>query len=195
MRDVLVAIAVIARVLSRRIRRGSRGRLHHAARRTTRGNTPSAAPRSFTSAACFRWCRPTARVRRGGKEEEVAATELQVGDVRGGGAQANASLWTVSCKSGMAVSESSARHRCESMPVDRSEGDEVFVGNAGRNRCADYRSPNALAKTRPLARIAQLVESAQQREAPIQRTLDPRGRGWLVPIMLTLSALVLCFLT
>ncbi len=43
-----------------------------------------------------------------------------------------------------------------------------------------------------LARIAQLVEQAQQREAPIQRSLD-RLAGWLVPVMLTLSALVFVF--
>ena len=35
-----------------------------------------------------------------------------------------------------------------------------------------------------LARITQLVEQAQQREAPIQRTLD-RAAGWLVPVMLS----------
>jgi Cd2+/Zn2+-exporting ATPase len=79
----------------------------------------------------------------------------------------------------------------ESMPVDRSEGDEVFVGTLAETGALIIEA-RRVGEDTTLARIAQLVEAAQQREAPIQRTLD-RAAGWLVPVMLTLSALVYLF--
>jgi Cd2+/Zn2+-exporting ATPase len=79
----------------------------------------------------------------------------------------------------------------ESMPVDKSEGDEVFVGTLAETGALIIEAKRVGEDT-TLARIAQLVEQAQQREAPIQRTLD-RAAGWLVPVMLSLSALVFIF--
>jgi len=132
---------------------------------------------------------PTARVRRDGKEEEVAATELRVGDVVVVRAGERIPVDGV-VQSGMA-SVNQAPVTGESMPVDRSEGDEVFVGTLAETGALIIEA-RRVGEDTTLARIAQLVEAAQQREAPIQRTLD-RAAGWLVPIMLTLSALVYFF--
>ena len=132
---------------------------------------------------------PTAHVRRHGKEEEVAASELQVGDivvVRAGERIPVDGL----VQSGMA-SVNQAPVTGESMPVDRSEGDEVFVGTLAETGALIIEAKRVGEDT-TLARIAQLVEQAQQREAPIQRTLD-RAAGWLVPVMLMVSALVFIF--
>jgi Cd2+/Zn2+-exporting ATPase len=132
---------------------------------------------------------PTAHVRRDGKEEEVAAAELQVGDVVVVRAGERIPVDGV-VQSGMA-SVNQAPVTGESMPVDRSEGDEVFVGTLAETGALIIEA-RRVGEDTTLARIAQLVEAAQQREAPIQRTLD-RAAGWLVPIMLTLSALVYVF--
>jgi Cd2+/Zn2+-exporting ATPase len=132
---------------------------------------------------------PTARVRRDGKEEEVAAAELQVGDVVVVRAGERIPVDGV-VQSGMA-SVNQAPVTGESMPVDRSEGDEVFVGTLAETGALIIEA-RRVGEDTTLARIAQLVEAAQQREAPIQRTLD-RAAGWLVPVMLTLSALVYVF--
>ncbi len=132
---------------------------------------------------------PTARVRRDGKEEEVAATELRVGDIVVVRAGERIPVDGV-VQSGMA-SVNQAPVTGESMPVDRSEGDEVFVGTLAETGALIIEA-RRVGEDTTLARIAQLVEAAQQREAPIQRILD-RAAGWLVPVMLTLSALVYLF--
>jgi heavy metal translocating P-type ATPase len=132
---------------------------------------------------------PTARVRRDGKEEDVAASELQVGDVVVVRAGERVPVDGV-VQSGMA-SVNQAPVTGESMPVDKSEGDEVFVGTLAETGALIIEAKRVGEDT-TLARIAQLVEQAQQREAPIQRTLD-RAAGWLVPVMLTVSTLVFMF--
>jgi len=132
---------------------------------------------------------PTARVRCDGKEEEIAASELQVGDIVVVRAGERIPVDGV-VQSGMA-SVNQAPVTGESMPVDRSEGDEVFVGTLAETGALIIEAKRVGEDT-TLARIAQLVEQAQQREAPIQRTLD-RAAGWLVPVMLTVSALVFIF--
>ncbi len=132
---------------------------------------------------------PTARVRREGKEAEVAASELRMGDVVVVRAGERVPVDGV-VQSGMA-SVNQAPVTGESMPVDKSEGDEVFVGTLAETGALIIEAKRVGEDT-TLARIAQLVEQAQQREAPIQRTLD-RAAGWLVPVMLTLSALVFIF--
>jgi P-type E1-E2 ATPase len=79
----------------------------------------------------------------------------------------------------------------ESMPVNKQAGDEVFVGTLNESGALIIEATRVGEET-TLARIAALVEAAQQREAPIQRTLD-RLAGWLVPVMLTLAVLVFAF--
>jgi Cd2+/Zn2+-exporting ATPase len=130
-----------------------------------------------------------ARVRRDGKEEVVPASELQVGDVVVVRAGERVPVDGM-VQSGMA-SVNQAPVTGESMPVDKSEGDEVFVGTLAETGALIVEA-RRVGEDTTLARIAQLVEQAQQREAPIQRTLD-RLAGWLVPAMLTLSALVFVF--
>jgi heavy metal translocating P-type ATPase len=132
---------------------------------------------------------PTARVRRDGTEAEVAAAEVQVGDVVVVRAGERIPVDGV-VHSGMA-SVNQAPVTGESMPVDKSEGDEVFVGTLAETGALIIEAKRVGEDT-TLARIAQLVEQAHQREAPIQRTLD-RAAGWLVPVMLTLSVLVFIF--
>jgi len=131
----------------------------------------------------------TARVRRGADEEEVAAANLQVGDVVVVRAGERIPVDGV-VQSGLA-SVNQAPVTGESMPVDKSEGDEVFVGTLAETGALIIEAKRVGEET-TLARIAQLVEAAQQREAPIQRTLD-RAAGWLVPVMLTLAVLVFLF--
>jgi heavy metal translocating P-type ATPase len=132
---------------------------------------------------------PTARVRRDGNEAEVAASEVRVGDIVVVRAGERIPVDGV-VHSGMA-SVNQAPVTGESMPVDKSEGDEVFVGTLAETGALIIEAKRVGEDT-TLARIAQLVEQAHQREAPIQRTLD-RAAAWLVPVMLTLSALVFFF--
>ena len=131
----------------------------------------------------------TARVRRDGMEMEVAASELRVGDIVVVRAGERVPVDGV-VQGGMA-SVNQAPVTGESMPVDKSEGDEVFVGALAVTGALIVEA-RRVGEDTTLARIAQLVERAQQHEAPIQRSLD-RLAGWLVPVMLALSALVFAF--
>ena len=132
---------------------------------------------------------PTARVRRGTSEEEIPAADLHVGDIVVVWAGERIPVDGV-VQSGTA-SVNQAPVTGESMPVDKSDGDEVFVGTLAETGALVVEARHVGADT-TLARIAQLVEAAQHRKAPIQRTLD-HAAGWLVPVMLTLAALVLVF--
>ena len=131
----------------------------------------------------------TTRVRRDGREDVVAASDLQVGDIVVVRAGERVPVDGV-VQSGMA-SVNQAPVTGESMPVDKSEGDEVFVGALAETGALIIEA-RRVGEDTTLARIAQLVERAQQHEAPIQRSLD-RLAGWLVPVMLTLSVLVFAF--
>jgi heavy metal translocating P-type ATPase len=131
----------------------------------------------------------TARVRRKDSEEEIPAADVQVGDivvVRAGERIPVDGL----VRQGTA-SVNQAPLTGESMPVEKYAGDEVFVGTLNESGALIIEATR-VGKDTTLARIAQLVEAAQQHEAPIQRTLD-RFAAWLVPVMLTLAALVFVF--
>ena len=131
----------------------------------------------------------TACVRRSDEEFEIPSSEVRIGDlvvVRAGERiPADGKV-----RSGNA-SVNQAPVTGESMPVNKEAGDEVFVGTLAESGALIVEATRVGEDT-TLARIALLVEAAQQREAPIQRTLD-RFAGWLVPVMLTLAVLVYAF--
>ena len=129
---------------------------------------------------------PLARVRRGDKEEEIPAEDVQVGDLVVVRAGERVPVDGV-VRSG-AASLNQAAVTGESMPVDKAAGDEVFVGSLAETGALVVEATRVGADT-TLARIARVVEQAQQERAPIQRALD-RFSGWLVPVMLALAALV-----
>jgi Zn2+/Cd2+-exporting ATPase len=131
----------------------------------------------------------TARVRRGDEEIQVANSDLQTGDIVVVRAGERVPVDGV-VRSGSA-SVNQAPVTGESMPVEKTAGDEVFVGTLNESGALIVEATRVGEDT-TLARIAQLVEAAQQREAPIQRTLD-RFAGCLVPVMLALSVLVYVF--
>lgn len=128
----------------------------------------------------------TARVRRGETESEIPTGELQIGDivvVRAGERIPADGI----VRSGTA-SVNQAPVTGESMPVTKTSGAEVFVGTLAESGALIIEATRVGADT-TLAAIARIVAEAQEREAPIQRTLD-RLAGWLVPVMLTLAGLV-----
>jgi len=130
-----------------------------------------------------------ARVRRESREEEVPVELVQVGNlcvVRPGEKIPVDGI----VESGQS-SVNQAAVTGESAPADKSAGDEVFSGTLNVSGALIVRAARVAAES-TLARIAALVEAAQQREAPIQRTLD-RWARWMVPLMITLSLLTLAF--
>jgi Cd2+/Zn2+-exporting ATPase len=127
-----------------------------------------------------------ARVRRDAEELEIATSELQVGDIVVVRAGERIPVDGVVRSGSAAVNQAPVTG--ESLPVTKNPGDEVFVGTLNESGALLIEARRVGEET-TLARIAQLVEAAQQREAPIQRSLD-RLAAWLVPVMLALAALV-----
>ena len=131
----------------------------------------------------------TAHVRRGEQETEIPTADLHVGDIVVVRAGERVPVDGVVRQGSASVNQAPVTG--ESMPVEKSVGDEVFVGSLNETGALIVEATRVGEDT-TLARIAQLVEKAQQHEAPIQRTLD-RFAAWLVPVMLTVAVLVYVF--
>ena len=126
----------------------------------------------------------TARVRRpGGAEEDVPIERLAVGDVvivRPGETVASDGLVLAGSS---AVDESMVTG--ESIPVEKTAGDEVTGGTLNRTGTFRFRVSRVGADTL-LAQIVALVEEAQGSKAPIQRTVD-RIAAVFVPIVFAIA--------
>lgn len=127
-----------------------------------------------------------AHVRRDNVEQDIPAREVRVGDtvvVRTG---ERVPVDGVVRQGEASVNQSAVTG--ESVPVEIAPSAEVYIGSLVESGALILEATRVGDQT-TLARIAELVESAQRREAPIQRTLD-RLAGWLVPVMVALSILV-----
>jgi len=124
-----------------------------------------------------------------GREEQVAPTELAAGDLvrirPGDDIPAD----------GEVVSGTSSVNQAtitgESLPVDKTEGDEVFSGTTNLAGAIDVRVTRAGDDT-TLGRVRKLILQAEQTRIPIMRLID-RYAGWYTPTILMLAAAVLFF--
>ncbi len=82
----------------------------------------------------------------------------------------------------------------ESLPVDKSLGDEVFTGTINRYGSVDVKVTRSFENS-SLQKMIKLVEDAEQNKAPMQKIVD-KWAAWLVPIAILIAAvtyLVLAF--
>ena len=107
----------------------------------------------------------TAHVRRSGADTEIPAAEVQVGDVVIVRAGERIPVDGVVRQGTASVNQAPVTG--ESMPVEKSGGDEVFVGTLTESGALIIEATRVGEDT-TLARIAQLVEAAQQK-----RSADP----------------------
>ncbi|HYH11042.1 MAG TPA: cation-translocating P-type ATPase, partial [Thermomicrobiales bacterium] len=127
-----------------------------------------------------------ARVVRNGLESTIAASSLQPGDlvrVRPGerlpaDGEVVSGLSTVN----------QAAITGESMPVDRSAGDDVYAGTLNGAGALDVRVSKPSSQSM-LASIVHLVEEAQSSKAPSQQLVD-RFAAVYTPIVVALAALI-----
>jgi len=76
----------------------------------------------------------------------------------------------------------------ESMPVARTEGDEVFAGSINLSGLIEIRTTQVAGETM-IARIARMVEDAQARRAPSEQWVEAFAR-YYTPAMMGLALLV-----
>ncbi len=122
----------------------------------------------------------TALVRRGDQEVEIPVGQVQIGDtviVRPG---VRVSVDGVVESGASAVDQSPVTG--ESIPVDKSAGDQVFTGSVNGEGALTVRTTR-LAKDSTLARVMEMVEQAQAQKSPTQQ-LTERFVRFFVPAVL-----------
>ena len=129
----------------------------------------------------------TARRRRDGQDQEVAVSEVLVGDlvvVRPGGRIAVDGEIT---EGATQVDESLITG--ESLPVNKHAGDRVTGGAVNAEGLIVVRT-TAVGAESTLARIVRMVESAQAKKAPIQRLVD-QVSAVFVPVVIGIACITL----
>ena len=122
-------------------------------------------------------------------EEEVAASELAVGDViriRPGDNVA---------ADGLIVSGQGSFNQAtitgESLPVDKKAGDEAFAGTQNLTGVLEIKVSRAGEDT-TLGRVRELILAAEKTKLPIQKIVD-QYMGFYTPLVLVIGALVWAF--
>lgn len=123
------------------------------------------------------------------REEEVAASELSVGDLirvrPGDNVAADGEI-----VSGQG-SFNQANITGESLPVDKKPGDEVFAGTQNLTGVLEIRVSRAGTDT-TLGRVRELILAAEKTKLPIMRIVD-QYMGYYTPFVLVIGALVWAF--
>ncbi|MBX3142392.1 MAG: cadmium-translocating P-type ATPase [Trueperaceae bacterium] len=129
----------------------------------------------------------TARVRRDGREQEIAVTDLLIGDVvivrPGERLPADGRV----LKGASSVDQ--APITGESLPVAKEAGEAVFAGTINGDGALEVETTKAPEDT-TLARVIQAVENAQSAKAPSHRFTD-RFQRTFTPVILAVTALVI----
>lgn len=127
-----------------------------------------------------------ALVRRDGKEQEIPADQVRVGDifiVRPG--------QSVATDGEIMSGESSVNQAPvtgESMPVGKGPHETVFAGSINGEGLLEIRATKAFAEN-TISRIIKLVEEAQERKGANQRFIERFG-AWYSPAVLALGTLI-----
>src|SRR5471032_2268155 len=129
------------------------------------------------------------RLKKDGSEEEIAASELTVGDIiriRPGDNVA---------ADGLIVSGQGSFNQAtitgESLPADKKNGDEVYAGTQNLTGVLEIKVSRAGTDT-TLGRVRELIIAAEQTKLPIQKIVD-QYMGFYTPLVLVIGALVWAF--
>lgn len=75
----------------------------------------------------------------------------------------------------------------ESLPVDKTVGDEVFSGTVNRFGAVDLRATK-VGEDSSLQKLIRMVQDAENKQAPTQRIAD-KWASWLVPVALAIAVI------
>ncbi|MGH7992018.1 MAG: heavy metal translocating P-type ATPase, partial [Limisphaerales bacterium] len=129
------------------------------------------------------------RLKPDGSEEEVAASELAVGDIirirPGDNVAADGII-----QSGQG-SFNEATITGESLPADKKAGDEVFAGTQNLTGVLEIKVSRAGEDT-TLGRVRELILAAEKTKLPIMKIVD-QYMGFYTPLVLVIGALVWAF--
>src|SRR5476651_89142 len=129
------------------------------------------------------------RIKSDGSEEEIAASELSVGDVirirPGDNVAADGIILNGQ------GSFNQATITGESLPADKKAGDEVYAGTQNLTGVLEIKVSRAGTDT-TLGRVRELIIAAEKTKLPIQKIVD-QYMGFYTPLVLVIGALVWAF--
>ena len=131
----------------------------------------------------------TANIVRDDSEEQVAIDDLRVGDIVVVRPGERIPVDGEVIKGFSSVDESMLTG--ESVPVDKSEGSEVFGGTVNATGSFTYRV-SKIGRDTVLSHIVRLVEEAQASRAPVQRLADTVA-AYFVPAVIGVATLTFAF--
>ena len=126
---------------------------------------------------------------RDGKEEMIPAEDIQKGDVL-----RILAGETIPVDGKILTGETSVDQSImtgESLPVDKTVGDEVFCGTINRFGAIDI-TATKVGENSSLQKLIRMVQEAENKQAPMQRIAD-RAASWLVPVALLIAVLAYVF--
>jgi Cd2+/Zn2+-exporting ATPase len=125
----------------------------------------------------------------GGKEEEVPASALAVGDVIRIRPGDNIAADGVILSGQGSVNQ--ANITGESLPVDKNPGEQVFAGTINLNGLLEVKVTKAGQDT-TIGRVRELILAAEKTKLPFMRIVD-QYIGYYTPLVLVIAALVWAF--
>ena len=125
----------------------------------------------------------------GGKEEEIPASALSVGDVIRIRPGDNIAADGVILSGQGSVNQ--ANITGESLPVDKNPGEQVFAGTINLNGLLEVKVTKAGQDT-TIGRVRELILAAEKTKLPFMRIVD-QYIGYYTPLVLVISALVWAF--
>jgi Zn2+/Cd2+-exporting ATPase len=129
------------------------------------------------------------RLFKDGHEEEVAASELAVGDVIRVRPGDNVAADGVIMNGQGSFNQATITG--ESLPADKKSGDEVFAGTQNLTGVLEIKVSRAGEDT-TLGRVRELIIAAEKTKLPIQKIVD-QYMGFYTPLVLVIGALVWAF--
>lgn len=126
---------------------------------------------------------------RDGKEEMIPAEDIRKGDVL-----RILAGETIPVDGKILTGETSVDQSImtgESLPVDKTVGDDVFCGTINRFGAIDI-TATKVGEDSSLQKLIRMVEDAENKQAPMQRIAD-RVASWLVPVALLIAILAYVF--
>lgn len=129
----------------------------------------------------------TAQVRREGQVVTLKINEINVGDVVLIQPAERIAVDGIVISGQSAIDESPITG--ESLPVDKGAGDTVFAGTLNKQGILDIRATKKATET-TLARVIQLVEEAQESQAPTERFLDRFEQFYATSIIVVVGLII-----
>ena len=129
------------------------------------------------------------RILKNGSEEEVAASQLAVGDVIRIRPGDNVAADGIIVKGEGSFNQATITG--ESLPAEKNTGDEVFAGTQNLTGVLEIKVSRAGTDT-TLGRVRELIIAAEKTKLPIQKIVD-QYMGFYTPLVLVIGALVWAF--